>query len=337
MKLSNTGINTYLQCPKKYFLHYREYLRPTWIGSALIFGGCMDLALNRALLDKKKSLSSDEKITMLQSPKEIFDENFENYMINNTREYISTSLLVSYYASDFEFGLLTLEDLKEFSANADKLGYDIPTDKIFTFYETIKPNRDEKFYPKDAELQLYNNLCWLSLRRKGHLMIEAYSRDIMPKIVEVRDIQKNIELPNKDGDILTGVIDYVAKFSDGLWRVMDNKTSSSPYTDEMIKESQQLAIYCEHEKLYNCGYTVLNKKLGKKDPRVKTQIVLGKIEDDDVEVLFDKIQNVLYSIKEEKFEMPTDDKVCFQYGQKCPYYNYCRTGEAKHLIKLEKR
>ena len=48
---------------------------------------------------------------------------------------------------------------------------------------------------------------------------------------------------------------------------------------------------------------------------------------------FDKIGEVCYSIKNEEFEK--NEESCFSFGRKCVYWNYCRNGSMKNLVKLE--
>ena len=55
--LSNSQIDTYTSCNRKWFLDKQMRLRPNWKGSALLFGGSLDAAVEHILL-KKGRISS---------------------------------------------------------------------------------------------------------------------------------------------------------------------------------------------------------------------------------------------------------------------------------------
>lgn len=54
--LSNSQIDTYTSCNRKWFLDKQMRLRPNWKGSALLFGGSLDAAVEHILLKKKDQL-----------------------------------------------------------------------------------------------------------------------------------------------------------------------------------------------------------------------------------------------------------------------------------------
>lgn len=59
IKLSYSACMKYLQSPRAYFLHYYTRLREIKTGSALIFGGALDLGLNSLLQDKMDGKPAD--------------------------------------------------------------------------------------------------------------------------------------------------------------------------------------------------------------------------------------------------------------------------------------
>jgi hypothetical protein len=334
LQLSHTKMEMYELCPAKYKLHYIDYIRQTWVESPLFFGLALDEALNRILLEKKKELTSVEKEMFKKDPKDIFDEKFTTYKLNGEDIILCKSEKASFSNADFEYSLLQKEDKEIFTAFAETLDYTISEDQIMDFYEAVKPNRKEKTYPEGEDRILYNNLTWLSLRRKGHLMLEAFSRDIMPEIVEVHEIQKKVNLEAEDGDFIMGYIDYIATMSDGKTYVMDNKSSSKKYKEDSVAESQQLALYSEDCNNLNCGYSVILKKVYKREPFIRTQLILDKMPEETLEKTFDKASEICYSIRNAEFPEIMDNDNCFQWGRKCAYYKYCRSGDVEGLKKL---
>lgn len=339
---SYTKLNMFSSCPRKYDLHYNKYLRPTTIDSPLFFGNALDEALNVLLLRKKTNLTKEEKLEVKKDPYDVFDTTFENVKINyKDVEDFPTSPLANYSGSDVNFDLLNEEDFNEIYDFAKELEFDIDSEeKLYEFYEEVRPKKDDRRKLEEDCKMLFNLLAWLSLRGKGHLMIEAFERDIYSEIEEVFEVQPEINIPeldeegNETGKILTGKIDYIAKFKndDVEKRIMDNKTSSKRYKDDSVVTSEQLAMYCEGTLIDYAGYSVILKKPYKKDPIIRTQLILDKMPDEKIENTFDIISQILYDI--DKGEFPENRDSCFEYGRPCPYYNYCRDNIETGLIWL---
>ena len=71
LKISNSAVNIYSTCSKKYYLHYVSRLRAKTVSSALIFGSTLDKALNQLVQDKN-----------LDAAKNLFLAAFTNSEIN---------------------------------------------------------------------------------------------------------------------------------------------------------------------------------------------------------------------------------------------------------------
>jgi len=328
--LSHSAKEMYLTCSEKYRLHYKEKLRPTLIGSALFFGSAFDEAQNRMLLEKKKSLDTSEMLLMNQSPEDTFVSAFSKVWIIDEYVDIAKSEKAMYFKSDLDLDLLEALDYKKILDFANELKIDVNSaEDVEAFIEEC-----QVIFKKgtvDIETQrLYNYITWLSLKNKGLTMLEAYKKDIMPQIEEVFDVQKRISL--KDGESeLRGVIDTICSFHSepGVKYVCDNKSSSRPYKEDSVATSEQLATYAEHEQISHCAYIVVEKKLRKKEPRVRCNIIKDVISDDFIDKTFDTITEVFHNINDGKFEKDFD--ACFQYGRRCAYYEHCRTGDMKNL------
>jgi hypothetical protein len=316
IRLSNTAIDMYFLCPRKYKYHYYDKLRPTTIGSALIFGISIDQALNRLLLTKKKELTEEDKKIMEITAEQAFNDTFKIADINGTKYETMISDKVDYFNKDLDSDTLEESDYILFQ---EKFDFDVTKANIKEFQKECATARKEGMLVEEL-LLAHNFLCWLSLKRKGHKLLELYELNILPQIKEVHSVQIPINLPNSNGDYIIGFVDYVATLNDGIKRILDNKTSSEPYNMEKLNNSQQLAIYSEALEIEDVGYSVLIKKINKNADK-QTQILTGKISEEQKQIVFDKIGSVCYSIKNEEF--PCNFKNCFSFGRICPYKKLC--------------
>jgi hypothetical protein len=335
MRLSHSSKEMYLTCSKKWELHYKERLRTSEVGSALFFGNAIDEALNVMLLEKKKNLTDSDKLMLRSSPEKTFEHTLRNVYVLDKYIDVSKYEHASYYKSDFDLTLLENLDLQGIYEYAEVLELDVTNlkqlEKFLDFCHVEVKNKLEK-----PEKLLYNFVGWISLLKKGLLLIQEYRENILPEIEEVFDVQKEIRLDDGD-DCFVGVIDVICSFNDepGKVYICDNKTSTRAYKKDSVRTSPQLAAYCEHEDVKDAAYIVLEKNIRKKDPRVRSAIIKDTVPEKLKDETFDILTEVLHNIKEEKFDKNFDS--CFAYGKKCPYFDYCRTGSYVNLKKLDKK
>lgn len=328
MKLSNSAVNKYFECPRKYKYHYIDRLRTNRISSALFFGCAIDEAVNVMLLRKKKKHTKEEKKLFKLNPIEVFNDYMSKFDSNGDKVSIAKSERVDYYKSDCDVTMLTKGDSKNIAEFANTLNYEI--NDISNF---VKECQKEKNINVDAK-RIYNYICWLSLYRKGVMMLEQYEKRVLPLIHEVHGIQIKVDLKDSD-DSYIGYIDFVASFTDDkqIKYVVDNKTSSRPYSTDSVLESHQLASYCEYMNIYKAAYIVVEKKIRKRKPRVRISIVKGDITDNQLVATFNRITKAYENIEEKIFDKNEDS--CYNYGRQCDYFQYCHYGKkGKHLVKL---
>jgi len=335
IRLSKTAVEMYQQCGMKYKLHYIDKWRSKLLDSPLFFGSAIDEALNCLLITKKKTLIGDEVKFLGKDPRILFYESFKFVKVLDDRVDIRFSELARYSAADIDLDILLDEDLDYILKHNPSKEIELVKENVVGFIEECQAVRKEKGMLELPEFKLYNLCAWTSLYRKGLMLIEAYEKNIMPEIVEVHDIQKLVHLPNEQGDHITGFIDFTATFKDGVKRVMDNKTSSQRYTQQDILDSQQLSIYTEYESNKQCGFAVLEKKIRKKEPRVRTELVFGEVSDAQVEKHFEAIDSVLTNVKNGVFEK--NEKSCFLYGKPCPFYDACMKNDFSHLVNTKEK
>lgn len=215
------------------------------------------------------------------------------------------------------------------------------TDKI----KYSKSDYDKKILTEEDEALIKEGYdkSWVSLRRKGHMSIEAYKEQIMPRIKKVIAVQQYVKLPNQHGDKLIGYVDLIAEWEDGRIVVFDNKTSGSKYKKDSVRISEQLGTYFEAVELDEikadaAGYIVIPKKLrSKKEPLVPIDVIIDDISEEVIEKVFDDYEKVLTGIKLGDFSCLSPQ--CDQYWGECCYKKYCQSGgtDMTGLVKLKKK
>lgn len=204
---------------------------------------------------------------------------------------------------------------------------------------------------------------WVSLRRKGLMMLEAYEKQVLPHLIDLHTVQQYITIPNEDGDAIIGYVDLIAKFkvneeivaefeklalsennaiakeaklelenlkhlsqyNDKLI-IFDNKTSSIKYKEDSVLTSRQLATYSEAPDVPEHdyeGYIVIPKKIRKK----KEPLI-------PIKIIIDKVDHELVdSMFEEYGETIQGIKLgnfpcsgCEKSIWGCPYKKYCESG-----------
>jgi len=155
---------------------------------------------------------------------------WQNARINNVTVDIRLGEGIEYSASDYDKDLVTDED--------------------WLYVEAVPEEKQEKY------------ATWMSLKRKGILMLEAYKKDIMPMFEEVLAIQRYIKIENGTDSVI-GYVDLVAKMKDGRVVIFDNKTSARAYEYDSVLTSPQLTLYVraleDEFKTRIAGYIVMKK------------------------------------------------------------------------------
>ncbi len=364
-KLSYSQITKYNTCPRSYKLHYKDRLREKTVTSYLSFGSAVDKALNAVLKDFKdnKSVTVDYKSA--------FDKEWQTITIHGEAHNLMESPLVGYAKNDFVADLLTPEDLDIIKTKTLQYQVELKDMTPKELRDHLENRRSQRAYIhfKPEEQILLNVLNWLSLKRKAHLMLDAYVRDIVPKFEEVKDYQCKVELIAEEKGFV-GYIDAIVKFKgENEYTVIDNKTSGSIYEADDLVYSQQLAIYCFTLGIKRAGYAVMLKNIkmnkertcsqcnyraegkhvtcnqkiqGKRcggewietiAPEGQTQLLVDNISLDKQGMIVDNIGEVNDAIEANIF--PQNLSACSNiYGQPCIYRSYCWEGKKDNLIEL---
>lgn len=228
----------FLECGRKYDFHYNKKLRPIQMNSALAFGKALDDALNNLLTTKD-----------LASSKQIFLQN-----------YIHSKGEVIFNDNDFDKDLLELINYPKI----EKLT-ELHTKKVKDGVASLTP----------TETLMYHDSCYASLKEKGGVILDSYNKWVIPKIKQVVVVQDKLSIENDSGDTFEGFIDLIAEFKNGEVYLLDNKTTSYPYSKNSAQESFQLNCYYHFIKnkyqLNGLGFIVANKNLWKKKKKVCKQ------------------------------------------------------------------
>lgn len=253
-RISHSAVRLYSQCSKRYQYHYIERLRSPVISGALLFGSAIDAALNDLLLNKS-----------VEQSKKIFNETFEYQAINNVRTHLPTATNVVYAKNDFDAELIPPGTMFVYKTQ----------EEMQQAYDEILERKQKEGFDNlnEQSKKIYNQLNWMSMLRKGHVMIETYAEEILPQVREVLAVQKNISLKNNEGDEIIGVVDLIVEWKDGKRYILDNKTSTREYEADSAMRSQQLLLYhhiCKEEYKIDggVGFIVLYKQLAKNRKKI---------------------------------------------------------------------
>ncbi len=348
-RLSYSAVDTYLSCGKKYEFSYIDKLRPKVQSSALLFGTAFDKAIEAVLKDQ----TCNEK--------DVFDDVWQNQKINKRSVDLVESTLISYSASDFDEDLLQEDDIKFIKVKAIEYNIDIGESWVDAFKAVQSLKKDKTW---TIQQQTWYNLCnWLCLRRKGHLMLDANRKEILPRFKGIINTQTEIQLSNSiTGDTLVGFPDLVAIWEDDKMLVFDYKTSSVKYPQDAVKKSPQLTIYCHALEIKSAGYIVFSKHIGRERKcekcnspirsthgscpvisagvrckgnlsfsrfLVDIQILIDDIQEQTEEQVLNNIEIVNQGIHNKVFEKNL--KECYGKFGPCPYLKFCHKGNKEDL------
>lgn len=249
-KLSHSGLGKYNHCSEMFNLHYNHKIRPSGTTSALLFGSAIDVAAEHYLLNGDKDLAITK-----------FVETWKQQEINGILTDLQTSTEVSFHVNDFDHELLTESDNQLIIKD--------------TVHATISDFIEGAATPKQIIFA-----HWLSLYRKGLLIIEAFMNWADNNIEEVLEAQCMIELEDGEGNEITGKADFVIKMKGyDIPLLVDLKTAARYYERDSVKKSEQLSIYyyflkaTKYPEMKRAAYLVLQKQIKKN--REKTCLKCG--------------------------------------------------------------
>lgn len=238
--------------------------------------------------------------------KQTFRKNFKSQQINNVWENLATSENVRFSKADYDPGVFTSNELKDLE-------------------------------PKSQQFK-----SWASLQRKGELLIEAYSKDIIPKIKKVVASQPQKIITNELGDEILVKADIICEWEDGRLLIPDHKTSSLSVKQVAQNEAYQkqtalyYAAFGDQYPLDGTGFIVLEKNIRKNEPRARVSFDFFKPKDELIQKVIDEFDFVFDNIKNCNF--PYTAQEFDKYGQPCPFRKFYESGgkDMTGLVKVGK-
>lgn len=362
-KLSHSQVNRFSMCPKSYYFHYIEKLRPITTTGALLFGSALDAALNSVLLGKTDAEA-------------VFEQSFTHQKINDVETYLPTSEFIIYANNDMDIDLLTEEDFISIEKKVEENAIQ-RCDNYISTYQTLKKKKSEKGFDSLSlnEKRTMNLLNWLSMRRKGFLMLKAYAKKVMPRFNTVHEVQLSINLENGSGDSVIGFVDLVADVKGHGTVILDNKTASRAYESDSVRTSAQLSLYLhalqDKYPTRKAGYIVLNKQLIKNRvkicskcgndgsgarhktcdamvggerchgswketiaPEVDVQFIIDTIPERVENLVIENIDATNQAIKHGVFVRNLNNCQNW-FGGNCPYFDVCYKGKETNLCRVK--
>ena len=324
LNLSHSQIETFKLCPRKWYLDKVERIRPSYGSSALFFGSALDSATESILLNKEVDF------------KEVFLQELSKFKINKKPiELPKDCDKIKVFAGDIDEDLLKEVDL---TPDFEALG--IEEINISEFLKYCKQQRKAKEDLEPVEQKLFNLLAFRTMQVKGPMLLGKLKEWIDENVAEVHEVQKKIEMDDGQGNKFVGYLDFIVTLKDGRKLLIDLKTSSNPkkyYPDDSASNSPQLGIYAENEGLFNVAYLVIDKKIRKREPKVRLRFVEGIISDEKIDEIFEEIQGIVEIIQERlplgKGAFDCNKEACSAFGG-CQYADLCWKGSMKGLEKV---
>lgn len=258
MRVSNSQRSLYMQCGRKYQYRYKHKLRARAKGSALLYGTAFDQASDVLLHQRDLQAAKTRFAEMWMAHEQNLNCKFSKTDLD-IRLYEPSDLSKLYAAASnlnhskakerFEEGYVTTDD----DGNIIGPLYD----PVILLIKDIKKMKEQSFM-RDLTLEEGRFLHYatiLSMLRKGFLMLEAFHKDILPKITRVISTQTKVDVSNGLGDEINGYIDLLCEM-DGFELsngrkltndlvLADVKTAGQSYWEKLddLTRSDQLDTY----------------------------------------------------------------------------------------------
>lgn len=257
MKSSYSQNSAYVKCPKSWHYNYVDRLVAPQTGASLPFGSAIDSAVMQLLEG-----ASDWK--------QLFFKRWKTMSSFGKQTEVFDNPDITYAHTDFDSDLLDEKDLILLKAWVEELNLDsMGSDPVDVYKQCGKIKKNPYLHISAKQLQYFNRASWLSLNKKGSILLDAFYTQFFPRIKKVLATQKQSSIKDENtGDSIVGVIDMILEI-DGYDKpiIFDLKTAASPYDAETLEVSDQLALYQAMKgNEYNTdqvGYVVLIKNISK--------------------------------------------------------------------------
>jgi hypothetical protein len=267
MKTSYSQNNTYIKCPQHWYLSYYEKWEPLLKGASLYFGSAVDEAAEALLQGRSDYLQK-------------FYDRWDTAEAFGTRTKVFDNPDVVFAHNDFDGDILTAAEFAQLNIWGEELGLIpkgtvLPNADVVALFKRISKDKQNPYKGiGPLELVFFNRAGWLSMKRKGEILIEAFKTQFLPKVKRVLSTQQYAKIVSNNGDIVSGFIDMVLEI-DGYSKpvIFDLKTAGRPYSQEDIELTNQLTLYSAMKGVHSndpqkfqtdlVGYIVLCKNIQK--------------------------------------------------------------------------
>lgn len=353
-RISYSGVDTFKECPKKYWCQrtHKLALQP----SAFAFGsafesGADEMLLNGAGLADAYEVACKEWHTRPANKWEGETQIFDNPKI-------------FYYQSDFDANLLDKDDVKQCQEWGKEI-FEQEVEAVEIAINTLKKMKSGADI-SDDERKLTHRILWLCCKNRMYYMLKAFQEELVPEIEEVIAAQHEINLENEEGDKVTGFVDYKVRLKsvEGI-TILDLKSAGRPYEEHRLNTSDQLGIYAVAEKADNIAYGVVLKKIQyhvtcnkcggerqnyrkskcehcdtgrytEREPYSGTQLMVKSMTEHHKESVTDDFSEILVAIK--NGVSWKNSHSCENYGTRCEFYDHCWGGKSlDELDSVEKK
>ena len=259
VKTSYSQSNTYISCPKHWQLNYKEGWESPIQGASTFFGSAIDAGVT-AMLEQNPDFVK------------VFYDRWNKAFNFGKSTVIFDNPDIVYSGKDFDADVIEAKDEPQMVAWATSLNLAPGTNKeqcIALFRDIANKKKNPYKNVSKDEMTFYNRMCWLSMKRKGKILLNSFHQQFLPKVKRVISTQGRAQIQDPNtGDTITGFIDMVLEI-DGYDKpiIFDLKTAANPYSQQDIDLTQQLTLYAAMKgQEYNTdlvGYVVLSKNIQK--------------------------------------------------------------------------
>lgn len=336
IKLSNSSLNKYVECPRSYALHYIDKLRSIAEPSPLTFGSAMDKAFTAMLIPGDKT--PEEVFLEEWSPEKILTPNFKWNKSDIDDELVSDID----FGSDannpeamYAFHSLERKGILMLNALREKVMPNI--EHVYSVQEPIK------LANQDSSGDEFIGYIDFVVKWKGYdkpIIFDLKTATVPYKADSVRTSQQLTIYSYAAGDkYKTNLAGYVVLAK----KIRKNRTKKccecgAEFFNSRLKtcSMEEPVETCEDTtpgmKLYRCNGEL--KESVKFD--VDVQIIIDEIPEQGSDSVLELIDNTHANIRAENFEQNTSSCTHPIFRTQCPYYNYCWNNQSMiGLVKKE--
>lgn len=312
-RLSHTACNRFLTCGESYRLHYVERLRPTVVGSALLFGGAVDKALEALCKGDLGYIN-------------VFEKAWTYPEINGELVFLPTSSLVRYSKADLDAELIAHLP-QDTSCNPAWISL---REKGLLMLEAAKNVVLPKLKVLDTQVavSLSNGVDSISGSADLVAHVDGYEK---PVVLD----WKTTSVPYKDDSVLESpqLSLYVHALSE---KYDDTRLGGYITLNKRIKKVKTATCQKCGAVTVGARHKTCNASIGGKrcdgqlnvvvDFGVDIQIIIDEIPESRETLTINNFDQVNEDVKEQRFYRNEDS--CVQKWGKCEFYDYCHSGNS---------